>query len=188
MAMITLIFVMDKSYTAIIGLISAFIHEIGHLIAIYLTKGKIKQVTFGLINVDIVKEDYTLNSNIKNELLIFSSGPLINFIIALIFGFLNTTNNSELYKLISYQNIFLGIVNLLPINSLDGGKILESILSRKLEYNLSERILSITSFIFLVPLCTLGILVLIKSKYNFSLLILGCYLISYILIGENNLK
>lgn len=184
MAMITLIFVMDKSYTAIIGLVSAFFHEMGHLIAIYLTKGKIKQVTFGLINVDIVKEDYNLDNDIKNELLIFSSGPLVNFIIALIFGFINTINSSTSYQMISYQNVFLGIVNLLPINSLDGGKILESILSRKLEYNLYEKILNITSFIFLVPLCTLGILVLLKSKYNFSLLILVCYLISYILIGK----
>lgn len=184
MAMITFIFVMDKSYTAIIGLISAFFHEIGHLIAIYLTKGKIKQVTFGLINIDIVREEYSLDDNIKNELLVFSSGPLVNFIIALIFGLISTINNCALYQMISYQNIFLGIVNLLPINSLDGGKIFESILSRKLEYNLSEKILNITSFIFLIPLCTLGILVLLKSKYNFSLLILGCYLISYMLIGK----
>lgn len=184
MAMITLIFVMDKSYTAVIGLISAFLHEMGHLIAIYLTKGKIKQITFGLINIDIVREEYNLDNNIKNELLVFSSGPLVNFIIALIFGFISTINNSELCKAIYYQNIFLGFINLLPINSLDGGKILESILLRKLEYNLSEKILNITSFIFLVPLCTLGILVLLKSKYNFSLLILGCYLISYMLIGK----
>ncbi|MBP3320169.1 MAG: hypothetical protein J6K87_00775 [Clostridia bacterium] len=76
-------------------------------------------------------------------------------------------------------------MNLLLIESLDGHRILSVILSRKFDINICEKILNIVSVIFLVPVSVLGIIILVKSKYNFSLLIFGVYLFSRIILKKN---
>ena len=187
MAFLAFIFVMDKSYTAIFGILSAALHEIGHILAICLKKGNIKEIAFGIVNIDIASDSYSFSDlENKDELFILLSGPLINLILASILKIIYFYSGYYMVNLIAYQNFFLGIVNLLPISSLDGGRILYILLCRKLDFILSEKILNIISILFLIPVCILGFLVLIKSKYNFSLLILGCYLLSYVLLRNDN--
>ena len=179
---------MDKSYTAIFGVLSAAMHELGHILAIYLKKGNIKEIAFGIVNIDISGEsDNFSKAESTDELFILLSGPLINLVLSLVLKLIYFNGGCYIINLISYQNLFLGIVNLLPISSLDGGRILYILLSKKLDFILAERILNIISLLFLIPLCILGFLLLIKSKYNFSLLILGCYLLSYVLFRSDNL-
>lgn len=187
MSFLTFIFVMDKSYTAIFGVLSAVLHELGHIIAIILKKGNITEIAFGIVNIDISSDSYTFSeAESEDELFILLSGPLINLIIALVLKFIYFSSGCSMANLVSYQNLFLGIVNLLPISSLDGGRILYILLSKKLDFILAEKIINIISILFLLPICILGFLVLIKSKYNFSLLILGCYLLSYVLFRNDN--
>jgi len=187
MAFLTFIFVMDKSYTAIFGVLSALLHEVGHILAIFFKRGNIKEIKFGIVNIDISSDSFNtyLSNESKDELIILISGPLINLILALILKVIFLNNGCYIVNLVSYQNLFLGLVNLLPINSLDGGRIFYILLCKKLDFILAEKILNILSFIILVPVCILGFIVLIKSKYNFSLLILGCYLLSYVLLKNN---
>ncbi len=173
--------VMDKSGMIIFGIISALLHEIGHLIAAYFQNNKIKKINFGFASVDIISSE----QNFESGFLVLTSGSLVNFILALIFEILYLYFGSLVYNGIAYQNLCIGIFNLLPINSLDGGQIFFSLLNKKIDFLLAEKISNIVSFIFLVPVCILGFLVLINSKYNFSLLILSCYLISYICFKEN---
>ena len=151
-------------------------------------KSNIKEIAFGIVNIDISGEsDNFSKAESTDELFILLSGPLINLVLSLVLKLIYFNGGCYIINLISYQNLFLGIVNLLPISSLDGGRILYILLSKKLDFILAERILNIISLLFLIPLCILGFLLLIKSKYNFSLLILGCYLLSYVLFRSDNL-
>ncbi|CAK7016381.1 site-2 protease family protein [Tissierella carlieri] len=76
----------------------------------------------------------------RDTILVSLAGPLSNFIIAIIIGFLlslNIITNSILFKILFitlWYNIMLGVFNLLPFPPLDGSKIIASLLPKKLEY------------------------------------------------------
>ena len=183
---ITLMLVIDRSYYFILGMLFAVMHELGHVMTILLKKSRVNKIKFGLINIDMVYDSSSFsNINYKDELLIYISGSLVNFMLCLIFIFIYYVINIYFFKIIAYQNFFIGTVNLLPIESLDGHRILSVILSRKFDINICEKILNIVSVIFLVPVSVLGIIILVKSKYNFSLLIFGVYLFSRIILKKN---
>ncbi|WP_353095862.1 site-2 protease family protein [Tissierella praeacuta] len=76
----------------------------------------------------------------RDTILVSLAGPLSNFIIAIIIGFvlsLNIITNAIVFKILFitlWYNIMLGIFNLLPFPPLDGSKIVASLLPDKLEY------------------------------------------------------
>ena len=79
-------------------------------------------------------------------------------------------------------NFTLGLFNILPIDSLDGGQALFILLSMKFSPFTSMKILDIISFMILIPVAVMGFLVLLQSKYNFTLLLTALYLIAIILL------
>lgn len=177
LAGITLILVIDKSYFSIFGILFALLHELGHVLVILTKKNNINKINFGIVNIDMIYENNNF-CDYKDELFIFSAGCIVNFVLYLIFIFIYFVYNIYFFKIIAYQNLLICIINLLPIESLDGHKILNIILSRKLDLIKCEKILNIISIIFLIPVCILGFIILLKSKYNYSLLVLGLYLFS----------
>jgi len=186
---ITFMLVIDKSYYCILSILFALLHELGHILIILLKNLRVSKIKFGIINIDMIYDNSSfLNINYKDEFLIYISGPFVNFVLYLMFIFVYCVNNIYIFKIMAYQNFFLGIINLLPIESLDGYKILSLVLSRKFDINTCEKILNIISIIFLVPVSILGFMILIKSKYNFSLLIFGVYLFSRIILKKFNLE
>lgn len=85
------------------------------------------------------------------------------------------------------ENLILGFFNILPIESLDGGQILYIFLSNKMQNDKAIVFLEVISFIILLPLAVIGFYMLLKSKYNFSLLLISCYLISVIIIKKGHI-
>ena len=64
--------------------------------------------------------------------------------------------------------------------------ILSIILNDKIsDLERAKKISNIISVVFLIPIAIVGFLVLLSSKYNFSLILLSCYLFSYILFKED---
>ncbi len=108
---------------------AVFIHEFGHILAQKLVCGKsegIKHAPFGL--------SLPLSGGIlsyKKEIFICAAGPLLNLLAALcsisIMHFAKMSNDSLL--LFSASNILLALFNLLPIKTLDGGRIADALLS-----------------------------------------------------------
>ncbi len=76
----------------------------------------------------------------RDTILVSLAGPLSNFIIAIVLGFIlsfNIITNAIVFKILLitlWYNIMLGVFNLLPFPPLDGSKIVASLLPRKLEY------------------------------------------------------
>lgn len=173
--------VTDSKGVIIYGLISALLHEFGHLFCMYLVGYRVRIVNFGFLNADIISNQI----EDKKLLLILSGGCFVNFLLATIFGSMFVCFSTEVFKIIAYQNIGLGVFNLLPIYSLDGGQIFYLILKTRFSESVSLKILNGTSLLLVVPIFILGFYVIINSKYNFSLLLLSLYLISYILFKED---
>lgn len=174
---------MDPSEIVLIGFFSTFIHELGHILAIIYRKHYINEITIGFFHIDITDAKRNLITY-NDDIFILLSGSFLNFFVSLICLILYITKNISIMKFTFYSNLLIAIINLFPISTLDGGQILYLFLSKKFSIDKSETISEIISFIFLLPLSIMGFLILFKSKYNFSLLFICCFLVG-ILVFKN---
>ena len=113
---------------------------------------------------------------IINNILMYIAGPISNFILAFVFYKI---------KIVFEINIFLGILNLIPIFPLDGYNILKSIL--KLWINNDNLILKVINIVNYALLCCLLIIAIamVFKLYNPSLFLFFFYLI---ILKSVNLK
>lgn len=175
----------DDSGFVIYGFLSAILHEIGHVLAMMYFGKNVKKIEFGFANIDLIMEEKNLNCNSFETVIIFLSGSLLNFLISILFKILYSIFGFAVFDVIFYQNLFLGIINLLPIYSLDG----ECLIRKFLEGNFSDKnidaIISVTSLIFTLPILIVGFLLIFHSKYNLSLFLVCIYLISFFIFKKD---
>lgn len=185
-ALVTTFMVIDSSKYMLLGLSSALIHEMGHIITMILVGSKPAKVEFNLFDIDI-KDNNRNNRNYKNDVFTLLGGSIANFLTALFLWILYYIFKDQSILMLISENLILGFFNILPIESLDGGQILYIFLSNKMQNDKAIVFLDVISFIILLPLAVIGFYMLLKSKYNFSLLLISCYLISVILIKKGHI-
>ena len=179
-------------------MIYAVIHELGHLFwgLILKLKPEAFSITpFGL-QISFKAEPNLYNTKIKNgtklclkRMSLALTGPLTNFIIALILIILN---NIELYKnsiffgeVAIYANILIGIFNLIPIYPLDGGRILKEIISIRSGIKKSYYYINKISNITMICLMFISSILLLYI-HNIAILIILVYL-GYLVIKQNKI-
>ena len=172
----------------------AFLHELGHLACGVLLGFRLKSLTInpmGLaINFKINTEDY--NKSIKNgkkkkkkKIIIALCGPLVNFIIALLFAKFNFSLFNFSRENIIYANILIALFNLIPIYPLDGGRIIKNALHILIGLepaNTKTNNISGISVIVITVIASFGILYL----KNIAILFIVIYL-WYLVIQENKM-
>lgn len=148
------------------------IHELVHCftgIMLGYSVNKIRMLPFGIsanFNEEFIKP--------QDDILISSSGPLINFIFFIIF-FLFQNKNSH-FLILSQSNLILGIFNLMPAGFLDGGRILRNILKIHISFYSAYYISNINGII--LGCLTIAASLLFKLSYkSFILLLMGIYFI-----------
>ena len=173
----------DKSGIIPYGFLFALAHELGHILAMMVFKIKVEKIKFGFVNIDLFQNGSDKIIKDKVNIVVLFSGSFVNFLLFLAFYSWFFHSGKMIYYFFSLQNLFIGVLNLLPVDSLDGGKILKIILSRYFNFFLVEKILKYVSFLILIPLFLLGVFVLFYSWCNFSLVILALYLIIFLFKG-----
>ena len=141
-----------------------------------------QKISFGLFGLSVLRRN-DIKLNYKNEIITAFCGPFVNILIfiGVVPFYLNYRNNEILFSVIAV-NAALAFFNLLPVSGLDGGRILECALLRKTSVEKTEFILCIISLVFLIPLTVAGFLTLVKSGYNFTLLLLSVYLLVLLIV------
>lgn len=168
-----------------IFLISILLHEMAHMIVGVCLGLKIKKIMFNPLGVCLEFIGYRENKKTIKRIIINLSGPLFNFIFAIIISHLNIE-----YKLkidLFYTNLLLGIFNLLPIIPLDGGKILKEILSIKFGYK-NANIYSMNISKILLIFISLSYSILIFKIKNVFLFFIIIYLWYLQIIEEKKLR
>ncbi len=165
----------------LVFLFFVLIHEIAHLIVGLMIGGKAEKMYITPFGVSLEIYSYGKSSSL-NKILFYLSGPLINFILAIIFFYLKSDIN--LKEEIIYTNIAICFFNLLPILPLDGGKILKEIFNILFKSEKANEIIIVFSKVFLGIISLIYSILIIKVK-NIYILTLLIYLWYLFLIEEN---
>lgn len=156
----------------------AFIHELAHMLTGILLKLKPKTLEIEPFGIGIVFESF--ENTERNKIIIALAGPLMNVIIAIIFGFIHIKSQS----LIINANILLALFNLTPIYPLDGGRILKSIIRIKNKEEKTEDVVNkISNSLMILITATASILILQYKNIGLFLIIVYLWII---VIKENN--
>lgn len=148
-------------------------HELSHIIFASIFGKKIRKLKLSIAGVCVV---FNNNDGLKiiKKIIIYLAGPLGNIILALLFR-----NIDFVFEI----NIFLAILNLMPVYPLDGYNILNCILT---SLNKISYLKSIEPF-FLSFLLVISIIVFFMY-YNPSLIIFFMYVILIKYFTKNHVK
>lgn len=163
------------SYTSII------IHELAHLVAALLIGLKISHITLYPFGVNLKLKNRIVYS-LTDEIILYTSGPLINAVMAILF--IPYLKNGNLWNTFYWNNLMLFLFNLLPIMPMDGGVILNKILTHRVGHNLSVIILKISSAILICLLVLYEIYLMALSRFNFNLVFICVFLIGNIFTAK----
>ena len=199
-------FVLTGYFVNLLILLSIIlIHELGHFSICLIKKYPVKNLTIYPIG-GLLKIEEFINRDIDDELLLATMGIIFQSLYFFIIHYLYTHGvvREYIYDIYKTYNYSILIFNVLPIYPLDGAKILNLLLSKKLSYKLSNNITVCTSLITLLIMMIIGyyklnytyILVLItlsiniytfykKREYLFYRFLLERYLYN---ITYNNIK
>ena len=171
-----LLFAMPRAY-AFSVLSSVLLHEMGHLFASLLyhkPPRSIKIVPTG-ISLGLVSA-----SSYVEEIVVAAAGPLMN----LLCFTLTPLFPSALTNTMKSVSLLLCFLNLLPIATLDGGRVLKSVLAILFGETVAERILQITTALCLVLLWIFSLYIFFYSGINITLLVFSSYLFSYLILKK----
>ncbi len=153
--LIAFLAIFDRGFTLLVPLLAALLHELGHIVVMLCCGIEIRQIKVSLFGAEISGADVE-GTGRAAQIAVYAAGAAVNLVCGLIaecFGF-------GFFAGCSYA---LAAVNLLPIETLDGGCIIAAII----------RLLSGLS-LFLLWLAASYLLLL--SGGNLSLLMLIVYL------------
>lgn len=173
---ITLLGIFDENNTVLLSLCAAVLHEAGHLCVMIFFGEMPREVDVTPFGIRI-ERDESSKIGFGKEVLCALAGPMVNFILALIFS----------GSFFSKINAAIGVLNMLPCEPLDGSKILENILLLKFSREKAEKFSLLISCVTVFPVAIVGFMILFKSRYNFSLLIISFYLIFFIALKRKNI-
>ncbi len=180
-AVISLMLATDKTGLVIPTLFAVLLHECGHLLAMWAADCQPKEIRLVPASVEIIRG---FSKKPSGELLISLSGPLANLVAAgALFANFSLTKN-ELSLHFSALNLVMGGFNLLPVSGLDGGNILEALLSRITDFWKAERAVKIITALFAVLSFFYGVFLSLRGNINISIFIVALYFLVCIFIKK----
>lgn len=137
-------------------------HETAHLISAVILNIKFDKVKITLFG-------FNLNADLENiafikKLFLYLAGPSCN--ICLYFVFRNTVYND-----FAGINVFLAVINMIPIVPLDGGNICKAVLEIFLDLKAVCRYMIMTNTFFII--CFMVIIYMYKNYLYFILILMG---------------
>lgn len=148
------------------SLVAAALHEAGHFLAARLLHIKITSFRLEAVGARLEIADGRISY--LQELLLAAAGPFASLALsALCFPLWHC---GELFKLLSYASFLLGTLNLLPVESFDGGRMLSCIFALFLPARAHYLILRLLSFFTAFLLWSLSVYFLLRAADGLAVL------------------
>lgn len=172
----------DKLCLLPVCLLASVIHEAGHLIFVCRYKGKPESIC-------IKTGEVAINCNLcfatyKEDLIITIAGICVNIIVSSVCFLLYQIIPSAFVFNVAMCNLVVGLFNLLPIKTFDGGQLTELLLTRRFSTSTVEKLVNIITITTVIPIAFAGAYILLTSKFNYSMLLLAIYWLLLIINKE----
>jgi len=182
-AAMTLMLILDTGGTAALGAASCAAHECGHLLCLLIFGESPRRIYLGAFGMRIERGG-TLRLSLWRECAAALAGPAVNLLLAGLFAALQS-EEIPAFRSAALVNLGLALFNLLPVETLDGGRALYYLLSAgSVPEERARQICGKASLIVLIPLICLGAALLVHSGYNFTLLLVSVYLFLLLMFKE----
>ena len=159
------------SFYPLIYIAVAVLHEIGHLLAIWICSHRMGQIKFVGFGIRIKNKDVY---SYRNEIVISASGPMVNIVFGLCGLFLYSIYSRVWIAHVIFASIAYAILNLLPISPLDGYKIISATLYRSMSYHTAKMLLRFIGGLSLGLIVLSLIFVMANDFINYSLVPIFC--------------
>ncbi len=172
---ITLMLIFSQQIIVMQCILSSLLHEAGHLLFMVIFGEKILSVNFGAFGVRIERVSKA-NLSYKKDALIALGGIIINFLLAFLgvmYYYFMKSENALRFSLI---NVFVAAFNCVPVNVLDMGRALRSMLMTKYDETKADRLLGIASFVSVNIIMTFCFGYCLLVGVNLSLIFVSLYL------------
>ena len=170
-AILLLMLILQPSGIVLTSLGAAALHELGHMLAAALLGIPLRSLEIGTFGASL-KVRGTLISYPK-EFLLCLAGPMMNFISAAVVMAVAEKwgGCGELGEWFASVSFMLGVLNLIPAEGFDGGRMLSVAVSSLFGPRASARLLSLTGFASIVVLWMLSVWLLIRYGISLSLFV-----------------
>lgn len=155
------------------SLCAAAIHECGHLAAAGMLGISLRSLDIGPLGATIHTRSLLISYG--SEILLCAAGPIANIFCACATYLLFGTTKSFLGGKAAFGffavSLFLGVLNLLPIEGFDGGRILSAVIGRAAGPRVAAGVVSVMSVLSLILLWMLSVYLLLRWGASLSLFI-----------------
>lgn len=150
---------------------AAVLHESGHMLAALLLGIPLRSLDIGMFGASL-KVRGSLISYPK-EFLLCAAGPIMNFLSAAFVYIFSEHRGyyTECGEWFASVSLMLGVLNLMPAEGFDGGRMLAVCISSIFGPRASARILSLTTFSSILLLWMLSVYLLIRYGTSLSLFV-----------------
>ena len=161
------------SYLSLAALAAAFIHELAHIAVARAVGVELSRLRLDIFGASLMMSGEL--SSYKKEAAVAIAGPLSNLLLfALLLPF--SSEENEYLALFMGASLFLGLLNLLPIKDLDGGRVLFCTLASRFSLDTVQTVLSVLSFLTIFSLWSLSVYLILRYDGGFGLLVFSCFL------------
>lgn len=163
--MLTAMLLTDRTGLALAAVLAAAVHEMGHLAAAKGLRIPVRSLRFHMLGAGLEPGGRPLGYG--EEFLLCAAGPMASFLFAILPAPLWVS--SAFAAQLSCASLALGLLNLLPIRSFDGGRMLNCALCAKTSPAVADTVLTATSLIFLFLLWATAVYLLLRAGDGLSL-------------------
>lgn len=178
---VTLFLLADKTGISILALIACIIHESGHLIMFFIVGHKPTALAFEITGIRLTKP-YTELSYTK-ELLVQLAGSFTN--LAVFCSLLSSLSSINKISIFAVINLVIGIFNLIPVKSFDGGKIFEMLALKLFTVKTATSICTLIDAACIAVMLFFTIYSFISGNRSITMIIITVYLMLTALLKLN---
>lgn len=165
--------VIDRTGLIIPTLFAVFIHESGHLIAMWAVECQPRAIRLIPTSVQIIRG---FSPKKHGEVAITLCGPMANLVVfASLFANYLVFDSRQSLKF-AILNLVITIFNLLPVQGLDGGTLLTIFIAKFTDIYKAESIVNIITLVLSLVIFLLGVYLLASGTVNISVFIVAVYL------------
>ncbi len=171
----------DRTGVGAVTLLAAGLHEVGHYLAVWSLGLPLSGVRVEGLGARMDVSGRVLSYG--EEWLVAAAGPLASLLLSVAAAPLWSV--WETARIFSCVSLLLGLFNLLPIRSFDGGRMLEVSLSSLFGPRAAERVLRISTAVLLILLWATAVYFLLIAADGLSLLCFSLSLLLRFFDGEH---